>query len=145
MIVIQALLLTVLFESTVVCRHRQQKHRQVKPHFKSVLPSILHDVEDLDELKGNIEQPLMEEEKQEPEGKNDTPGDYKFEEGTGIDIDEPLGDKEEKSLLPKEVIRNLSNTFGHRYLECETMVSIIKATVLALTREYFVRCSCQII
>lgn len=128
MIVIQALLLTVLFGSTVVCRHHQQKHRPVKPHFRSVLPSILSDVEDLDELKGNIEQPLMEEgneSQQEPERKIDAPSEHILEKPSGIDVDKPLGEQEiEKSLGPQEVIQTLSNTFGHRYLECEVMVSI---------------------
>lgn len=144
MIVIQVLLLTLFFESTVVSRHHQQKHRQVKPHFRAVLPSILQDVDDLDELTGSIEQPFMEEKKQEPLKNTDPPGDYTFKKPTGIDIDEPLEENEmEKSLRPEQVIQNLSNTFGHRYLECEAMVSIIKDAVHTLTSGCFVRSNCQ--
>lgn len=127
MVVFQLLLLIVLFRSTVVSRHHQLKHRQEKPHFRSVLPSVFQNVDDLDELTGNIEQPLMEEETQ----KIDATNDHKLEELTGIDIDKPLQDHEiEKSLQPQEVIKTLSNTFGHKYEECEAMVSITKVTVL---------------
>lgn len=131
MIVFQVLFLTVLFGNTVISRHLQEKHRQVKPHFRSALPSILHDVEDLDELTGNIEQPFLKKEKQEPEKKNDAPGDHTLGGPTGIDIDKPLSEhKIQKSLSPQEVVKNFSNTFGHRYLECEAMVSVLWATVL---------------
>lgn len=131
MIVFQMLLLIVLFRNTVISRHHQDKHRQVKPHYRSVLPSILHRVEDLKELTGNIEQPIIEEEKQDIEKKSYARDDHKLENPTGIDVDKPLSEHEiEKSLRPQEVIQNLSKTFGHRYLECEAMVSVAKPTVL---------------
>lgn len=127
MVVFQVFLLIVIFRSAVVSRHHQLKHRQEKPHFRSVLPSMFQNIDDLDEITGNIEQPVMEEETQ----KNDATDDHKLEELTGIDIDKPLQDHEiEKSLQPQEVIQNLSKTFGHKYLECEAMVSITEVTVL---------------
>lgn len=120
----RVLLFTLLFKITVNSRPHGQKHLKKKPNFRAVVPSILDDVDDFDELKGTIEQPLVAEEKAEPEEKNNEPlKDYNLKEPTGIDFDKPLEEHEmQKPLQPTEVIQNLSNTFGHKYLECEALV-----------------------